>query len=319
MAALLLIPALASGDAQVGLSADGGLGRDNLTRDPNPSITVESSQDTFRYTLTTTAPDKSAAHFPRVCTESSGDSVPIIYRGDGTYSGRLTVYHDEDAPCDDIDQSRSFSFKISAATPVRTPATSLLRRAAGSATPKVWDFPVAYAPGAVAHEVVFGRQLSLSPGGFANAEGAATQVIPQAKAQVAFPAPGLYEVAARSKGANSLVAGGALGSPWSTVKVRVKEPFELKRVRFLDGSGPSYRVAAYTQQRTSGTVRVSISRGTRSRRFRRLGTVRMRKGRITKRFRLRQTGTYRLRYAFNGSNSVARGAAVAPIRIARRR
>ena len=97
-------------------------------------------------------------------------------------------------------------------------------------------------------------------------------------------------------------------------------PFDLERTSFPDSRGPSYKVRGQVRERAArGKVTISIARGLKKGRFRRIGKAKINsKGRFTKRFKVRKTGRYRLRYTYKGSSLVAPGRVTESVRIRRR-
>jgi hypothetical protein len=128
-----------------------------------------------------------------------------------------------------------------------------------------------------------------------------------------FDKPGRYRVVARAKA-------GPFVTPWSAaVDVNAIAPFDLAKVTFPDARGPRYRLRGVVRERAArGRVTISVARGRKKGRYRRIGTARIgAKGRFTRRFRLKHTGTFRIRYTYKGSDLVAAGRVVDRIRIRR--
>jgi hypothetical protein len=236
------------------------------------------------------------------------------YRGNGTYTV-VVRYYPSSACSGTASSERRFQFTINAGTAVTAPPGRLLTRAANAFATNTHQLPVALNPGATTYEVRYALGGVVGPDGAISGPSAETFVNRSTGlADFRFDKPGRWVIVARVKG-------GSFFTPWSApVFVNAIAPFDLERTSFPDARGPSYKVRGQIRERAArGKVTISIAKGRKKGRFRRLGSAKINsKGRFSKRFKVRKTGVYRLRYSYRGSPLVAAGRATEAIRIRRR-
>ena len=238
------------------------------------------------------------------------------YRGNGTYAVVLRYYNTSgDSDCNGAVTERRLSYTVNAGTAVATPPGRALTRDPNAFLTKTYQLGVALNPGASTYEVRYARGGVVGPDGAISGPSSETFVDRNTGlADFRFDKPGRWLIVARVKADDFY-------TPWSApVNATVIAPFDLENVRFPDARGPSYKLRGQVRERLArGKVTISIARGKKKGKFRRIGTAKINsKGRFTKRFTLRRTGTYRLRYTYKGSSLVAGGRVTEQVRIRRR-
>jgi len=193
-------------------------------------------------------------------------------------------------------------------------------RPAGSFSSIAHAFPVDANPGAGTHEIRYAAGAAIGPdGGISGPTQSAFLSSSGPFAEVRFTTPGRYTFVARAKSFSG--SAGDYPTAWSApVTVTVLAPFDLSFTSFPDSRGPKYQVRGHIREKTAtGRVIVSIAKGHKGGKFRRLGRAKIRRDATFQlRFRQSKPGRYRLRYAYKGGPTVAPGAAVEKIRIKRR-
>jgi hypothetical protein len=236
------------------------------------------------------------------------------YRGNGTYIALVNYFSNGSCRGRPSAEHR-FPYTIAAGTSVTPPPGRLLTRPRNSLATITHDIGVALNPGAFSYEVRYARGGVVGPDGAIS--GPSTEAFLNTSTGLAgfrFDRPGRYVIVARAKNDDFF-------TPWSApASVAAVAPFDLERVSFPDPRGPRYKLRAQVRERAArGRVRISVARGRKGGRFRRIGSARINsKGRFTKRFRLHRTGVYRLRCTYRGSSLVAAGRVTERIRIRRR-
>jgi len=237
----------------------------------------------------------------------------VDYRGNGTYTLRLRRFAASN--CSGTASEVSFPYTVNAGTAVTAPTLRLLTRLPNDFRIRTHQIPVALNPGAITYEVRFARGGVAGPDGAISGPSAETFVNrSNGLADFRFDKPGRWLIVARVKS-------GIFFTPWSApVNVTAIAPFDLENVTFPDARGPSYKIRGQIRERLArGKVTVSIARGRKKGKFRRVGTARINsKGRFSKRLTVRRTGAYRLRYTYKGSSLVAGGRITQQVRIRRR-
>jgi hypothetical protein len=126
--------------------------------------------------------------------------------------------------------------------------------------------------------------------------------------------PGTYVVVARARSGDYYTA-------WSApVTLTAIAPFDLSTRTLPDTRGPRYSVRGVVREpsATGNRVTISVAKGKKGKKFRRLGKAKVNgKGVFKLRFTIRKRGVYRLRYSFPGNATVARGTILETVRIRR--
>jgi hypothetical protein len=281
------------------------------------AVVTATSADGARYRTQVVGPDGVATSTLSPCLRHTITNTWTNYadfRGNGTY--RVQVHSYSDSACARHVRTADHPYTIAAGVAIAQPQNWLLSRQPNAFSDNEHRFPITLNPGAALYEVRYARGGVIGPDGAISgpsAEGfvdTTTGTIP-----LRFDAPGDWVVVARAKTDDYF-------TPWSApMSVRVKGPFDLERVAFPDTRGPRYRLKGHLREKAAARrrVTVSIARGRKGGKFRRLGRAKIRRnGTFALRFKVRRTGRYRLRYKFKGSGLVARGTIVQQIRIRRR-
>lgn len=237
----------------------------------------------------------------------------VTYRGNGTYT--LTVSTFSDSACAKPVKSAAFQWSTGAGVALGQPTSALMIRAPFSFSTNTHSFQFQGTPGAVIYEIKYGKGLTLNPDGtFASVPKDAYLNRTTGLVEISEREPGDYTMVARAKN-------GDFYTPWSApVTFRLMAPFDLASTRFPDSRGPSYKLRGEVRERAAAgsRVTVSIAKGKRGKKFRRIGRPKINsKGVFTVRFTQRKRGNYRLRYSFKGNKSVAKGTVYESIRIRR--
>lgn len=239
----------------------------------------------------------------------------VDYRGNGTYTLLLRYYTASDPNCNGTAREQRFQYTVNAGTAVTTPTLRLLTRLPNSFSTRVHQIPVALNPGALSYEIRYARGGVAGPDGAISGPSVETFLNrTTGLADFRFDKPGRWLIVARARS-------GSFFTPWSApVNANAIAPFDLERVTFPDARGPSYKLRGQVRELAArGKVRISIARGRKKGKFRRIGTAKINsKGRFAKRFTVRRTGVYRLRYTYKGSSVVAGGRITETVRIRRR-
>lgn len=330
---VLALPASAGAKFSVALTADGS-GTQALTAsgltigDPSPRISVAKPAGVQGFNLSIQGPDGGDPLTYADCKAEPVAGVPVSYRGNGDYVVKVTPV---DVANGCVPGAPEFyRFRVVAGAAIVPPSPVLLSRHAEADNQLAHPFRVSFPLGATPEVTVARGAVNVGPDG--KIPGASDLLLGTANADrrtgaanLAFPSRGTYSVFSRAR-----IAGRRF-TPWSPpTVVRVVDPFEIRRVRFLDRRGPSYRIAAWARDKKLGRVRVRIylARGsrqktknpTKAREYRRIATVKVKKkGRFTKRFRTHRRGLYRLRLVYEGSHWFAPGDSVTKIRFPRTR
>lgn len=262
-----------------------------------------------RYSVAVIGPNgQSAAPGTDCSSTSSASPERIRYQGNGAYGVVVRTYAAaDDFSCAGTPTEATTSFAINAFTTVTAPGTVLLSRQPGSLAAISYPFVLGRNPGADWHDFRYAAGATLAPDG--SITGASLGAVADAAtgvAGVSFSAPGTYTFVSR---ATDFGSSGDTGTPWSApVFVKVLAPFDLTTTTFLDSIGPTYKIAGIVRESSArGKVTVSIARGKKGGKFKRLGSPKIRKGRFVQKFKLTRRGVYRLRYSFKGSPTVAKG------------
>jgi hypothetical protein len=282
------------------------------------TVTTVTPSDGPYYRTQVFGPDGVAASSLGICARPTAlvSSTNFAdYRGNGTY--RLYMQRYSDSACTTATGApAAFPYNIAAGVAVAQPQNWLLTRQQNTFSLNTHQFAFSGNPGASLYEVRYAR------GGVIGADGAISG--PSASGFVdtttgtvplRFDAPGSWVIVARAKTDDYY-------TPWSApVTVQTKSPFDLQTVTFPDSRGPTYSLRGTIREKAAAgrRVTVSIARGRKGGKFRRLGRAKVRRnGTFALRFRVRRTGRYRLRYTFKGSNLVAGGRVTQGIQIRRR-
>lgn len=323
LAVALLLAAPASSALAAGATVTGDAGSPTplggagiQIRHLAPEVAFSFADDEQRYAATIQGPNGAAASSGQSCVAKSlADPERVSYQGNGTYTVILVVSKNaDDSTCAEGVEQR-FTFTIAATTAVSAAGGTLLTRKPLEFASIAYAVPVQLNPGADAYELRYAAGATVNPDGSLAGSPSSAFVDPETgRANVTFPAPGRYTFVARAKTFRSDTA-----TPWSApVAVTVVAPFDLDS-SFADSRGPSYKIVGTVRQRTAtGTIKVTIAKGKRGTRFRKLATVRIRPGgRFTLKFRLRRPGTYVLKYTYRGNATVAAGFYKEAIKITR--
>ena len=251
-----------------------------------------------QYSLRVTNPAGQDAGASVDCQSVTSPAPPdaIDYSGNGTYTVQLNTYgNPDDVSCLQPSTTQTFTFTITAGTAVHPPASTLLRRKPGNSSEIHHIFKLDLNPGAKTYDV------SWTASGHKHSE--------------IFDANGTQDVEFFDPGIYTFVASAMAGlgsSPLSApVKVRVMGPFDFN-------GPPSILPAGHSKYELEGTlgdgrsavgqpVAVSIAKG--KGHFRPIAKPKIDSdGNIDFKFRKAGHGRYRVRYAFKGSNLLARGA-----------
>jgi len=307
-----------------------------VTGDDGNPVTLNDTTPTgirqMNVTATVTVPNGDAAYYTTQVLDPAGAPASTLsscrqgrggssqdnfadYRGNGTYSVVVRYFGNRDSNCSGMAREARFQYTIGAGTSVTPPPGRLLTRAANSLSTITHEIGVALNPGAFTYEVRYALGAVVgSDGAISGPSMEAFLNTTTGLAGFRFDKPGRYVIVARAKNDDAFTT-------WSApVNVDAVAPFDLERVSFPDARGPRYKLRGQLRERAArGKVRISVARGRKGGRFRRVGSARINsKGRFTKRFRLRRPGVYRLRYTYRGSSLVAAGRVTERIRIRRR-
>jgi len=313
----LLAPASALGaSATVTDDAGAQVAIPATIRNMDPAVEFAFAPDEKQYGAVVLGPGGAPASSATTCLGTDSPTKKFVeYQGNGTYTVVLKVSKNgSDFECAEAVEQR-LTFTINAFTSIPPLARQLLTRRANSLISILWNVPVNLNPGASSHEVFYAAGAVLGPDG--GISGSSTQAFVNQDtgfAEARFTKPGRYTFVARAKR-------GSAFSPFSPpVVVNVVAPFDLSSTSFPDSRGPSYKLAGFVRERSArGRVTISIGKGSKAKKFRRLGRPKLRSGgRFSLRFRLTRPGKYTLRYSYRGSSTVARGTAKEVITITRR-
>ena len=322
-AALLAAPAAAQAATATVTGDDGNpvaLAPAATIRTMSPTVAVSFAPTEKRYALSITGPSGAPASYGETCIGTSFFSPERVnYQGNGTYTVTVrTSEDDQDTDCAKLGPPQTFTFTIAAHTAVAAPAARVLLRKPGEFAGLTYAFHVDLNPGADTHELRYAAGAALGGDGAISGPSETGYVGPDGTANVTFEHPGVYTFVVR---ATRFAGSGDASTPWSApVQVTVLAPFDLVTTSFPDSRGPVYRLRGQVREPTAaGSVVVSVARGRKGGRFRRIGSPRIASGGVfSLRFKLKRTGTYRLRYAYKGSATVAAGTVTEVIKIRRR-
>lgn len=319
LCSLLALPASALG-ASATVTGDAGapVAIPATIRNMDPVVEFAFAPDEKQYGAVVLGPGGAPASSSTSCLGTESPTKKFVeFQGNGTYTVVLRVSkNDRDFNCAEAVEQR-LTFTINASTFVTPPSVQpLLMRRPDSLASIEYTVPVDRNPGASSHELSYAAGATLGPDG--GISGPSTQAFVDSStglASIRFTKPGRYTFVARARR-------GSAFSPFSPpVFVDVVAPFDLSFTSFPDARGPSYKVKGTVREPSArgGRVTVSIGRGHKARKFRRLGRAKIRSGgTFTQRFRLGRPGKYTLRYSFAGSSTVAKGVVKEKITISRR-
>jgi hypothetical protein len=274
-----------------------------------PEVAFTFAPGEERYAVTTTGPGGQPASSGQSCGSTGfPSSERIRYQGNGTYTVTLRVTDDDsDTDCAAA-TTKTFTFVVNAATSISPPSSPVLRmRSPDQLALNVFQVPVDVNPGADAHELRYAPNATLGADGGIAGEFEEAGVSSNGVASITFDRPGTYTMVARAR---IFVDGEERFTAWSApVTVRIIAPFDLITPTFPDARGPSYRLAGVVRETsTKGKITISIGKGGKPKKFRRLGTAKIRKGgRFSLRFKVTKFGRYTLRYVYKGSATTERG------------
>ena len=320
-AALLLLSASPALAATATISGDGGspvpLSSGMTLRHLAPNLNFTFADGETHYAARVVGPGGQAASGGTSCTRTSSPfEERVRYQGNGTYTLSMKVADSFDA-CEAATE-QSVPFAINASTAISPPASQpLLTRQPGSFAAINFTVPVSLNPGADSYEFRYAPNATIGPdGGIAGEASSGFVDTTAGTASISFSKPGRYTLVVRAKSFRSDVP-----TAWSPrIDVTVVAPFDLNATSFPDSRGPSYQLSGQIRETTAtGKVTVSIAKGKKGRKFRRLGSAKIRRGgKFKLRFRLAKAGTYTLRYSYKGGATVDRGTVTEVIRISRR-
>lgn len=324
IALLLALGAPSAHAATATITGDGGtqipLADGLIQRHMSPEIQLAFAEDEARVAVQVIGPSGAPASFGQDCigTRFAG-TERVRYAGNGAYTLVLRISKNpEDTNCAEATEQR-IGFAINASTAIVPPDNQpLLTRRPDEISAIEFSVPIDLNPGADGYELRYAANAVLGPDG--GITGDAEQGFVDTStgiAKIRFSRPGRYTLVARAR---SFGSAGDVFTTWSPrVDINLVAPFDLLSRSFPDSRGPSYKVAGVIRERTAtGKVTISIAKGKKGKRFRRLGTAKIRKGgKFSLRFRLKP-GSYTLRYSYRGNATVARGTVVDPIKITRR-
>lgn len=305
--------------ATVTVTGDGGapVGLPTTIRNMDPQVQFAFAPDEKQYEAIVLGPAGSLASTSASCLDTAPPNSPkyVDYQGNGTYTVVLKVSKNERYTCEDAVEERH-TFTINAFTSIVPPASQpLLMRQPGSFTSIPFEVPLDLNPGASTHELLYAAGAVLGPdGGISGPTQQGFVNSSTGRASITFSKPGRYTFVARAKRLSQVTA-------WSApVHVTVVAPFDLLTTSFPDSRGPSYKLAGQLREPSAtGKVTISIGKGKKAKRFKKLGTAKIRSGgKFALKFRLRKPGSYTLRYSYRGGPTVARGTAKEIIKISRR-
>lgn len=267
-----------------------------------------------RFSVSVLGPDGAPAAIAATCRIGPTATSYVNYRGNGQYRIVLTRYGD--TGCATPTSATTYAYGVAASVAIGQPQNWLYTREPNSFSTISHNLPVNLNPGAISYEVRYARGGEIGPDGAISGPSASGFVDrTTGTTPIRFDRPGDWVVVARA-GADGYF------TPWSApVRVRAKAPFDLSRVAFPDARGPRYKLKGYLRDEVSAGRRVivSLARGRKGGKFKRLGKAKIRRnGTFKLRFTQRRTGRYRIRYTFRGSGLMARGKITQQIRIRRR-
>ena len=239
----------------------------------------------------------------------------VDYRGNGTYTLRISVY--SDTACKTLKRTVNFQWTVAASVGIVPPPGPLFTRAKDSLSTNVQQLGFTGNPGAVSYEVKYAKGGVVQPDGSISSPALKDAFVNRSTGTVEIIGarePGDYVIVARAKS-------GDYYTPWSApVTFRLIAPFDLASRTFPDRRGPRYKVRGVVREPSAAGSRVTIAvaKGKKGKRFRTLGKPKVNsKGVFKLKFTIRKRGTYRLRYSFRGNATVARGAVYEVIKIRR--
>ncbi|HMJ03469.1 MAG TPA: hypothetical protein VK506_11035 [Conexibacter sp.] len=273
-----------------------------------PEVVVAGDAGGGRYSVAFADPAGRAAADPVTCQDPAIPSTARLpYRGNGRYTVAVTVFAAGDIACaTPAGPAAAFQLTI-AGRVVLGPLSRFVLRDRGSTRRKRLALPVSADPGSQTREVRFAASARLRRDG--SIRGSSLRApYRDGSATLLFPAPGVYTVVARD-------ASDGVATPWSDpLRIRVVTPFDLLSLRYVDTSGPVFRVLARAPAETTGVVRVALARAGEP--FRRLGRARVdAEGAFGARFSADVAGAYRLRFRYRGNGLVERGTVVRRFRV----
>lgn len=319
----LAVPAAAEA-ATATITNDAGqptqLGAPTTIRNMSPVLALAFDPSEKRYAISIVGPAGTAAATGKACIGTSlYDPERINYQGNGRYTATVTTTTNAgDATCAS-GQTSTFQFDIVASAAIATPTGKLLTRRPGKTDPIAYAFPVAHNPGSEFTEVRYARGVKpQADGSLPGTPSGGLLPVAQPKASLDFKGPGRYAIVVRPR-----VGQGA--GPWSRpVYVTVLAPFDfVAEPTFADARGPVYKIRGVVRENAANgrKIKIGIARGGKNskRKFSKLRTVTINRktGRFAFKLTLRKRGRYRLRYAFKGTQRVARGTVTQGIRIKR--
>lgn len=275
-----------------------------LNMSPTVGVTIDAGGGSF--TLLVTGPDGVPA-LSRNCT-SVAPSIPVEYRGNGTYTVTVTSYGAKDYSCKTpLGAPLTSSFNLGSSVALSGPAgRSLIRKLGSYATVPV-SLGIVRSPGSLTTEVKYALNGSVGADGGITGEVQDGYVDPTTGlVPLSIRKPGTYVIVARQKGYST--ASGNFYTPWSApVTVRAVVPFEVSNLGFIDSVGPRFSIRGYVQDdvMVGSRVTVSMARGTKGGKYKTISKPKVKSNRsFTVNFTQRRRGTYRFKVTYRGNSKV---------------
>ncbi len=243
------------------------------------------------------------------------DSHFVDYRGNGTYTLRISLF--TDTACKTAKSTVNLQWTVAASVALVAPAGPLFTRAQSSFSTIAQQLDFVQNPGAGSYEIKFAKGGVVLPDGSISSPALKDGFLNRATGKVEIigaSEPGDYVMVARAKSGDYYTA-------WSApVTMKLIAPFDFSTRSFPDQRGPRYSVRGTVREPSAAGSRVTVAaaKGKKGKRFRTLGKAKINsKGVFKLKFTIRKRGTYRLRYSFRGNATVARGTIYEVVRIRR--
>ena len=286
-------------------------------RNMSPTVGVNMAAGGGYFTIVVNGPDGVPA-LSRSCTSSS-PGTPVDYRGNGAYTVTVTSYGSKDYSCKTpVGAPLSATFNLGSSVALSGPAKRVLIRKLGSFSIVPVPLGISLNPGALSTEIKYALNGAVGPDGGISGPtqdgyvDSTTGLVP-----LNIRKPGRYVAVARQKA--YATPSGNFFTPWSApVTIQAVVPFEVSTLSFIDAVGPRFSVRGYMQDDAmiGSRVTVSIARGSKGGKYKRIGKPKVMSNRSFKvNFNQRRKGTYRFKVSYKGNSQVVGGYMVRKMKI----